>query len=117
MREGAARTKGAGVLGWLVLLAAWVFVMVRGSGPTPTMVAAPFLLMIGASALMGVWVRHNISLQQRLGPRRAVPAVVTAYDSDRLGRMLTVDNTPRHAPRWVQIDLAVQADRKHYFRP
>jgi hypothetical protein len=109
--------KVAGTTGWLVLAAAWVIVMWRGAGPSAGMVASPFLLMLGAGALMAVWVRHNISLQQRRGPRRAVPAVAPVYATDRLGRALSVDDTPASAPRWVQIYVEVRPDRKHYLRP
>jgi hypothetical protein len=109
--------KAAGIAGWLVVAAAWVIVMWRGAGPSPRMVASPFLLMLGAAGLMALWVRHNVSLQRRLGARRAIPAVVPIYAADRLGRALSVDDTPRSAAPWVQIYLEVRPDRKHYIRP
>ncbi len=117
MRRSEQQTKLAGVAGWIVLLAAWVIVMWRGIGPTAEMVAAPFLLTFTAMGLIAVWVRHNISLQHRLGARLAVPAVAPVYAADRLGRPLNVDDTRRDAPRWVTIYLSVRPDGKHYFRP
>lgn len=79
-------------IGWFVFFWAWVSVM-RHTSPQ-TMVNAAILLAAGAGAseaISLVWIRHNLNIFRKKGPRESVPRVRYEFSRDFLGRKLVGD--------------------------
>lgn len=48
----------------------------------------PALAVLVVTVVTLAWVRHNLAIHQRKGPRRGLPAVDTAWRRDSLGRVV-----------------------------
>ncbi len=80
------------VAGWVVFLWAWVSV-VRHTAPVTMLSTLGFL---GACALLNEaitlgWIRHNVRIFARKGPRKAVFAPEYAFEKDFLERELVAE--------------------------
>jgi hypothetical protein len=71
---------------WLAFMVGWWRVL--RNGPAADL-ARSFELLAGIAALYGLtlvlWIRHNVGIWQRKGPRRTVRAVAAHYSHDALG--------------------------------
>ena len=101
------------VLGWAALGWAWWRVAERGQLPTAGMVLTPVLLALATYAVTSWWVRHNLAIYRRKGPRRSVPGAAWPYLTDRRGRMLRMDRAEVRAAREVVVEIGPDGD-KHY---
>lgn len=100
-----------GVVAWLVLGLAWARVV---SGQVRTWLpelAIPAIAAMIAVAITTVWVRHNLAIYQRKGPRRGLPAADERWHADSLGRRIELADDVLEA-NVVRIDLV--GDVKRY---
>jgi hypothetical protein len=80
------------VIGWLLFLWAWVSVM-RFTAPE-TAVATAILLAALAVVIEVInlsWIRHNVNIFKKKGPRKSVPQVRYEFRRDFLGRRQAAD--------------------------
>jgi len=102
-----------GVLSWVLVIGLWV-VLIRMGEVTVSGVgkAAIQLGVLTATvlALTVLWVRHNIAIYRKKGPRTGRERQIPNTDRDRLGHLLTWDVTGGvHGARTVRhlvVDLA-----------
>ncbi|GAC1611757.1 MAG: hypothetical protein NVS3B26_27800 [Mycobacteriales bacterium] len=64
----------------------------------------PVVTLVIVSALTLLWVRHNLGIYARKGPRRGLPDPDAAWSTDRLGRQLHFEYGVENAPV-VRLDL------------
>lgn len=99
------------LFGWAVFLWFWFIVFGQAWSSTDLWV----LLTVSAILFPAVtiaWVLHNLSLYQRKGPRRNVPAVDAAYTVDFYGRRIVADWARLAGQR--RISIAVDGSVKRY---
>ena len=80
-----------GVAFWLLLAALWVLLAVEGkaSGAAFRDTGVWLAALMGAVLAVTIWwIRHNVAIYQRKGPRRGRPEQPPRTDEDRLGRAL-----------------------------
>lgn len=77
-----------GVLSWLVLVLAWWLVLERDPRTWVYELSVPVVSAVVVTVVTLYWVRHNLGIYQRKGPRRGVPAVDDPWTRDSLGRRL-----------------------------
>ncbi len=106
-------TRLGGLVGWPALGWCWWLVIRDGDAPTPTMVAAPVVLAVVTLVVTMWWVRHNLAIHRRKGPRRSVPVAAFPYLTDRRGRPLHLDHGALRSAREVVVGIAADG-AKHY---
>lgn len=87
---------------WVLLAGLWVLLALQGkaSGDAFRDTGIQLAALIGAVlAITTWWVRHNVGIYRRKGPRRQRPEMTPRTDADRLG----------HALRWETEDGATGA--------
>lgn len=77
-----------GVLSWVALGIAWWAVLRRDPRAWLPELLVPTVALVVVTVLTLLWVRHNLGIYQRKGPRRGVPEVHEPWVSDSLGRRL-----------------------------
>ena len=78
-----------GVAFWLLLAALWVLLAVQGkaSGAAFRDTGVWLAALMGAVLAVTIWwIRHNVAIYRRKGPRRGRPEKPPRTDEDRLGR-------------------------------
>jgi hypothetical protein len=78
-----------GVAFWLLLAALWVLLAVQGkaSGEAFRDTGVWLAALMGAVLAVTIWwIRHNVAIYRRKGPRRGRPEQPPRTDEDRLGR-------------------------------
>jgi len=80
-----------GVVSWVVLGLAWWRVLDRDPREWVYELSVPVVSLVAVTVLTLWWVRHNLGIYQRKGPRRGVPAVDAHWSHDSLGRALVLD--------------------------
>jgi hypothetical protein len=110
-----------GVAFWLLLAALWVLLAVQGkaSGAAFRDTGVWLAALMGAVLAVTIWwIRHNVAIYRRKGPRRGRPEQPPRTDEDRLGR--EVDwALPGGAPVAVaerHLLVEVEGNRKTYRR-
>ncbi|MGZ8432179.1 MAG: hypothetical protein ACXWWW_09510 [Candidatus Deferrimicrobiaceae bacterium] len=75
-----------------------------------------FLTFLITSVLTLLWVRHNLGIFRRKGPRKSLPAVSEEVHSDSLGRRLELPgyDSLKGAPVVV---ISREGDRKRFALP
>ena len=114
--SGVRNTIGIGigaVVGWPGLAWCWWLVIADGDAPTATMLSVPLLLAAVTVVLTTLWVRHNLAIHRRKGPRRAVPVAPYPYLTDRRGRPLHFDDAHMRSARHVVVGVGADG-AKHY---
>jgi hypothetical protein len=106
-----ARRVVFGVLAWVALALAWWVVLQRDPRTWLVQLAVPVVSLVVVTVLTLAWVRHNLGIYQRKGPRRGLPAVDAPWTEDSLGRRLVLADGLA-AARVVRLDL--RDDVKHY---
>jgi hypothetical protein len=79
------------LLFWLALAGLWVLLAVQGkaSGAAFRDTGIQLAALIGAVlAITTWWVRHNVGIYRKKGPRRGRPELAPRTDEDRLGHQL-----------------------------
>jgi hypothetical protein len=99
--------KVVGAAFWLLLIGLWVLLALEGRASGAAFRDTGLRL----AALMGVvlavtiwWIRHNVGIYRRKGPRRARAELEPRTDEDRLG----------HAVRWALPDGPVAATTEQH---
>jgi hypothetical protein len=81
----------AGVLCWLLLAFLWVVLVLENKATPAAFRDTLFLLAVLMGTVLAItiwWVRHNVGIHRRKGPRQGRPEVAPAVDQDRLGRRI-----------------------------
>jgi hypothetical protein len=99
----ARRRLVVGVLGWLAFALCWWLVLRRDPRTWWRELAVPLASLAFVGNLTLLWVRHNLSIFQRKGPRRGLPSVERPWTTDTLGRPLDI-------PRSVATASVVEVD-------
>jgi len=100
-----------GVIAWLTLAAAWWGVLRRDTHTWIPQLLVPVVAFVVVTVLTLAWVRHNLGIYQRKGPRRGLPDAEAPWTHDSLGRQLELEPGLRDA-RVVRVDL--DGDVKRY---
>jgi hypothetical protein len=77
-----------GVCAWLLLAVAWWDVLGRESGTWLPELFIPAVTLVVVTLVTLVWVKHNLGIYQRKGPRRGLPGADAPWVLDTLGRRL-----------------------------
>ena len=110
----------AGVACWVLVIALWVDLIGDGSaGRALHRTLVELAVLTGAVlALTTWWVRHNVSIYRRKGPRQERATAVPRTDQDRLGRALcwSLPGGALAAAGAEHLVIAVDGDLKTYRR-
>ena len=83
--------KAIGIFFWIVLLGLWFALIVEGRAGMANITYSVQYVAIIAGAVLGLtvlWVRHNMRIYAKKGPRGHRPPEPPRTDEDRLGRPL-----------------------------
>ena len=105
----AARRVVVGVVAWAVFGVAWWLVLRRDPGSWLPDLAVPVVSLVVVTVVTLAWVRHNLGIYRRKGPRRGLPAVDAPWTHDSLGRALSLPTGVATA-RIVTVDLTQPTD-------
>jgi hypothetical protein len=89
MRQTVHKVIGAAF--WLLTAALWVELWVEGKTSLAAFQSTGIRLAILAGTVLAIttwWVRHNVGIYRRKGPRSGRPEHLPRIDEDRLGREL-----------------------------
>jgi hypothetical protein len=87
MRQFAHKVIGAAF--WLLLIGLWVLLALEGKASGAAFRDTGLWLAALMGAVLAVtiwWIRHNVAIYRRKGPRRGRPENPPRTDEDRLGR-------------------------------
>ena len=98
---------------WLVFALLWVDLVQDGAATTANL--SRTLLFVGliaalVLAITGAWVRHNVRLYRRRGPRPGSPLLPPRTDADRLWRTVVWDLPGGHLRAVETAHLVVDLD-------
>ena len=99
-----------GLLFWALLIALWVTLLRDGRASVSAIVESVQYVAALGGALLAVtiwWVRHNVSLHRRKGPRRGRADRAPVTDADRLGRPVCWALEGAHAAAVEQQHLVI----------
>jgi hypothetical protein len=110
-----------GVVFWAMLAAAWVLLWVDGkaTGTAFRDTLVELAVLIGVVlAVTTWWIRHNVGIYRRKGPRRGRPETPVPTDEDRLGRRVrwAMPGGVRTARAEQHLVIDVEGDVKLYRR-
>lgn len=80
-----------GVLSWLALAGLWALLVASGDVSLAGVEQAALQLAALSAAMLAVtvwWVRHNVAIHRRKGPRAGRATDIPRSDADRLGHPL-----------------------------
>jgi len=100
-----------GVASWALLLLAWWLVLERDPRSWAAELAVPVVAVVVVTVVTLWWVRHNLGIYQRKGPRRGLPDVSAPWTQDSLGRPLVLADGVAQAP---VVRLRLDGDLKRY---
>lgn len=81
-----------GVLAWLLFAFCWSRALGRGGDGAAQGAAVLVLASLAALVLTMAWQRHNRSIHRRKGARQTCRVDRRAFEHDRLGRRLDVED-------------------------
>ena len=102
MRQKAHIAVGVGF--WLLFAALWIKLIAAHRVGLQALGTTGFELAVVAGVVLAVttwWIRHNVAIYRRKGPRKGRPSQPPRVDEDRLGR----------AVRWELPGGAINASR------
>lgn len=74
---------------WGMFALAWVKVILdEGFSHVPFTLLVLLVVTVTVVSSTALWIRHNIGIYQRKGPRRAAPSIVLEGETDFLGNRL-----------------------------
>jgi hypothetical protein len=100
-----------GVLSWIALGIAWWAVLHRDHRTWLPQLVVPTASLVVVTVLTLLWVRHNLGIYQRKGPRQGVPEVDDPWVSDSLGRRLDL---PADVAGARHVRVVLDGDVKRY---
>jgi hypothetical protein len=80
-----------GIVFWLLLAAAWIVLVAGHRATVSAFAGAGFQIAVLIGVVLAVttwWIRHNVGIYRRKGPRSGRPAEQPRTDRDRLGRRI-----------------------------
>ena len=102
-----------GILAWLLFLAVvvrWAFV--RNDSATLVLeLAIPVTMLFVVVVATELWIRHNIGIYKRKGPRRKTAVFDAPWTSDSLGRALDIDLTQLLGASVVVVSVDSQGNK------
>lgn len=106
---------------WVLLAAFWVALAVEGKATGPALRDTAFEVAALTGVVFAVtmwWVRHNVGIYNRKGPREGRPALPPPTDVDRLGRRLrwAMPGGARTAASQQHLVIELAAETKIYRR-
>lgn len=105
------------VLTWILFFYWWRQVIPQASvDDVSVALLAIFLTTLCTSVLTLLWIRHNVAIFRRKGPRKALPSVSEERTDDHLGRKLDHPGTDRLKSASV-VFVSRKGDRKHFEIP
>jgi heme A synthase len=104
-----------GVAFWLLFALLWADLVRDGAATTASL--SRTLLLVGliaalVLAITGAWVRHNVGIHRRRGPRPGTPLLAPRADVDRLWRSVVWDLPGGHLRAVETPHLVVDLDRQ-----
>ena len=106
------------VVGWVIF--GWLWWTALQAGPSYSQLRATIIvgvIDVGIILVTMVWVRWNIRIHRKKGPRRAVPVVDFAYDHDSAGVPVVGATHPENTSRSFLIDMEGEGeDRTKVYR-
>lgn len=104
------------VAGWIAFAWLWLVVLRRfDTEPYFWLLAGLSLVVIPALTL--IWVRHNLALYRRLGPRRGVRPAPPPAGRDFNGRRIEADWATLAGAQCVRVQLVGDAKRFEAWTP
>lgn len=103
------------IFGWGLFVYWWNQVLPQVDSRDPVIA----LVFIGATVLATVlstllWVRYNIGIFRRKGPRKSLTHVAENHDTDRLGRRIERPSGPGSLKTARLVVVSVEGDAKKY---
>ena len=105
--------KAIGVFFWLLTAALWVWLWAEGRATWGAFQGTTVRLAILAGTVFAVttwWVRHNVGIYRRKGPRSGRPEHLPDVDADRLGRGVRWELSGGHVAALSAEHLVVDLD-------
>lgn len=103
-------------IGWLLFFGAWwrVLSTQRVSYPTLGWLILGALIVIPLITL--IWMRHNVNIYERKGPRLQIRAADERYEHDWQGLRINADWADLRVARSIEIKVETELDQKQYVR-
>ena len=119
MREFAHKVIGLAF--WLLLVALWVLLALEGKASGAALRDTGLRLAVLMGVVLAVtiwWIRHNVAIYRRKGPRRGRSENAPRTDQDRLGRAVawTVPGGAPAARAERHLVVEIAGDLKTYRR-
>lgn len=105
--------KAVGLLFWIVLVGFWIALVAEGKAGLANITYSVQYVAVIAGAVVGVtfwWIRHNVRIYEKKGPRGLRPPEPPRIDEDRLGRPLRWQLPDGHADAVAAAHLVVALD-------
>ena len=105
--------KVVGIVFWILLIACWVALAAEGKAGSANITYSVQYVALIAGAVLAVtfwWVRHNVRIYEKKGPRGMRPPEPPRIDEDRLGRPLRWQLADGHAEAIGATHLVVALD-------
>ncbi len=102
-----------GVFFWVLLIGMWAHLLRSGHVSASAIVDSVQYLAAIAGAVLAItvyWIRHNIAIYRRKGPRAGSPARAPRTDADRLDRPLRWPLTGGHAAAVAEPHLVIDIE-------
>lgn len=102
------------VAGWALFAGSWWRVLTTQTWSYPALVWLLVGALVAFPLLTLAWMRHNIEIYQRKGPRLRVRTADERYERDWEGSAITAEWPRLRAAREIKIEL--EAGQKRYLR-
>jgi len=101
------------IVGWTLFIWAWYVVFYRRT-PLQTLrgILVPGAFLVLVNVITFIWVRHNLAIYRRKGPRQALRLVEEDWSTDYFGRRLDAEWDDVREGRLIDLDVA---DRQKVF--
>jgi hypothetical protein len=105
------RRPAYGALAWLAFAVTWWFVLRRDPRAWLPDLAVPVVTVVVVTVLTLAWVKHNLRIYRRKGPRRGRPDPGGPWRTDSLGRRLQFARSSKTAS---VVTVSVRGGVKRY---
>jgi hypothetical protein len=113
MRE--AVHKAIGAFFWILIVVLWVILWREGETSLAAFADTGVRLAVLAGTVLAVttwWIRHNMGIYRRKGPRNGRPPNVPRIDEDRLGRPIEWAMTGGHVAARDARHLVIEVENE-----
>ena len=105
----------AGIVAWgiyLIVVLRWIFVAADGVAVLWDL-GVVVAMTLAAGALTTWWVRHNVGIYQKKGPRRSSIRIAAPWSHDFLGRPLAVYVAEVQTARVIRVSLGEDGTKSY----